>query len=257
MDKAWWWLPLLVVATVSFGCGDGVSASGGSGGAAGDGGNGGAPGTFPKCERTRMEFPLDLWDAWIESYEARDADDPPAPGQVVFIGSSNIALWETLPEDLLPVPALNRGFGGSVLAQATHYIDRIVLPYEPSAVVLSSGTNDLNFGGSAECVFEDYRGFIAEIRDTSPSVPIYFISIEPTPARRPIWDEMQRANAFIEAYIAADDTLRYIDISAAVLGENGEPDESLFIEDRQHKNPLGYEAWAAIIRPILESDLGL
>jgi lysophospholipase L1-like esterase len=153
--------------------------------------------------------------------------------------------------------ALNRGFGGSVLAHATHFADRIVLPYEPSAIVLYAGDNDIAFGGlSPDCVLRDYEAFVAEVRDTAPSVPIYFISIKPSLTRWALWGEMERANTLVEARTTTDPSLHFIDVSEAMLGEDGEPIETLFVEDGLHLSPEGYALWTSIVRPVLIADLG-
>ncbi len=44
---------------------------------------------------------------------------------------------------MAPLPALNRGFGGSKFHQVAHYADRTVIPYHPRAVVLFAGTHEL------------------------------------------------------------------------------------------------------------------
>src|SRR4051812_4470237 len=54
------------------------------------------------------------WEKEVAAYEALDRDKQPPPGGVLFVGSSSIRLWK-LDDSFkdLPVPALNRGIGGS------------------------------------------------------------------------------------------------------------------------------------------------
>lgn len=208
------------------------------------------------CVREPDWVALDMWDAVIEGYEAADADSPPAAGSIVFVGSSSILFWGTLSGDMAPLASLNRGFGGSVIVQSTHYSDRIVLPYEPSAVVLYAGDNDIAFGSSPDCAAVDFSAFVERIHTDAPQTPIYYISIKPSPARQDLWDEMQRANRLIEARTASEATLHYIDVSEAMLDEQGLPIEELFIEDGLHMNSAGYEIWTSIIQPRLLEDLG-
>ena len=59
---------------------------------------------------------------------------------------------------------LNRGFGGSTLADVVYYMDRILLPYRPRLVVLYAGDNDLAAGRTPERVLGDYRAFVARLR---------------------------------------------------------------------------------------------
>lgn len=210
-----------------------------------------------ECVREDEAIPPEVWEGEIEEYEAEDAARRPDTGAVVFVGSSSIRFWETLGEDMAPMPVLNRGFGGSVIAHSTHYADRIVLPYEPSAVVMYAGDNDLAFGEvSPECALRDYEAFVEKVWGAAPETPIYFISIKPSPARWEIWDEMKRANALIEARTTTRALLEFIDISEAMLGENGEPDASLYVEDGLHLSDRGYQIWTSIVRPRLLGDVG-
>ena len=79
----------------------------------------------------------------ISAFEAADSLAMPAPGSVLFVGSSSIRFWNTLEEDMAPLPVINRGFGGSTFDDLLFYMDRIVMPYQPSAVVLYEGDNDI------------------------------------------------------------------------------------------------------------------
>lgn len=45
----------------------------------------------------------------IAAFEAADRERPPPERPIVFVGSSSIRLWDTLAEDVAPLPVLNRG----------------------------------------------------------------------------------------------------------------------------------------------------
>ena len=207
------------------------------------------------CVRGSEGFAASVWEFAIEDYEAADADDPPVPGSIVFVGSSSILFWSTLNEDMAPLPVLNRGFGGSEIAHVTHFADRIVRPHEPSAIVLYAGDNDIGFGSSAGCALHDFEAFFGHIRAAAPDTPIYFISIKPSPARWELWDEMRRANQLIEARTTTDPVLHFIDVSEAMLDDQAQPLGELFLEDGLHMTPAGYQLWASIVRPRLEADM--
>ena len=182
--------------------------------------------------------------------------DAPDPGSVVFVGSSSILFWDTLAGDMAPISVLNRGFGGSVISHVTHFSDRVVLPYEPSAIVLYAGDNDIAFGLSADCTLRDFEAFVDHVQTEAPGTPIYFISIKPSPSRMDLWDEMERANQLIEARTTTRSTLHFIDVSESMLDEQGQPIEALYLEDGLHMSPAGYELWTSIVKPRLASDLG-
>jgi lysophospholipase L1-like esterase len=225
---------------------------------AGCGSTAGTPSILRDVECVRdAEIPApDIWEASIEGYEASDAVTPPAPGSIVFVGSSSILFWNTLDQDMSPMPVLNRGFGGSVIEHVTHFSDRIVLPYEPSAIVLYAGDNDIAYLLSADCVLRDFEAFVAHIHEAAPGTPIYFISIKPSPSRMGLWVDMDRANQLIEARTTMDAALHFIDVSQAMFDEQGEPRGEFFLEDGLHMTAAGYELWTSIVRPRLTADLG-
>jgi lysophospholipase L1-like esterase len=222
-------------------------------------GDAGAPSILEEveCIRESEGFPPVFWEPSIAAYEASDVENPPDPGSIVFVGSSSILFWETLADDMAPMPVLNRGFGGSTILNVTHFADRIVLPYEPSTIVFYAGDNDVFFGLSGDCTFVDFEAFVAHIREAAPNTPIYYISIKPSPARWALWEEMQQANALIEALATIDSTLFFIDVSEAMLDQRGQPIGELFGEDGLHMNAAGYQLWASIVQPRLLADFGL
>ena len=67
----------------------------------------------------------DRWEKEIASMTAKDATNPPPKGGIVFVGSSSIRLWD-LKKWFPDLPVINRGFGGSQLADSVRYADRIV-----------------------------------------------------------------------------------------------------------------------------------
>ncbi len=197
------------------------------------------------------------WEPAIRKFEASDRVKPPPPDVIVFTGSSSITFWSTLEHDMIPLPVINRGFGGSRMNDVVYYAPRIVVAYRPRAVVLFAGTNDL--AGSkpktAREVYDGYRAFVDVIRAALPDTPVYYISITPAPSRRKHWPIVQEANRLIHDYAAADPRLHFIDLTDAILGPDGKPDRSLFRIDRLHPNHKGYAVWTGRIKPILLADL--
>jgi lysophospholipase L1-like esterase len=196
------------------------------------------------------------WEASLRRFEARERLQPAPANAILFTGSSSITLWSTLVQDMVPLPVLNRGFGGSRMADVVHYAERIVRPYHPRAIVLFAGTNDIADPkpATAQQVFEGYLAFVKAIQEFQPGMPIYYISITPTPLRWKYWSIIQEANRLIQAHTATGPILHFIDITGAFLGPDGRPDRSLFRGDRLHPNARGYEKWTALIKPVLLAD---
>src|SRR5450759_1397555 len=77
------------------------------------------------------------WEPAIQKVEEADKLAPPAKDGIVFVGASSIVRWnleESFPD--LKGIAINRGFGGSEMADAARYANRVVVPYAPKVVVL-------------------------------------------------------------------------------------------------------------------------
>lgn len=191
------------------------------------------------------------FEADIKRFEAADAQNPPAKGGVVFVGSSSIVLWKTLKEDFPKHKVINRGFGGSQLSDSVRNAHRIVTPYEPKMVFLFAGTNDIASGKSAETVFADYRAFVVKVRSKIPNIPIAYISISPAPSR---WDkiaEIMKANKLIEEYSKGGENLFYINTFKRMLNAEYGPRPELFVGDQLHMNEKGYAIWKEVVGPYL------
>jgi lysophospholipase L1-like esterase len=198
------------------------------------------------------------WESEIAAFEKADRLNPPQPGVIVFTGSSSIRFWETLAEDMKPLPVINRGFGGSQIAQVNEYAPRIVLPYRPRAVVLYAGDNDLAWPSSKspEQVFADFKQFVQIVHGALPDTWIYFISIKPSILRWGSWPKFKSANEMIAAYIRTQPRAQFIDVSEPMLDAQGKPRRELFRPDGLHMNAQGYAIWTAIVKPILLSRFG-
>ncbi len=185
----------------------------------------------------------------ILAFEASDRVAPPFRHAVLFVGSSSIRMWKTLPEDLPGVILVNRGFGGSTIQDNIRYAGRIITRYEPRQIFLYAGDNDIAKGMSAEQVLADFQTFVKKVRVDLPGVPIAFIAIKPSPSRIRFIAETRRANVLVRAYTLTDPSLTFVDIFTPMLHPDGLPRESLFLSDRLHLSREGYKLWADIIRP--------
>ena len=187
----------------------------------------------------------------IRAFEAADRSKPPAPGGVVLIGSSSIRNWTNVAADFPGVPILNRGFGGSTLADVVHFEDRIALRYRPHLVVLYAGDNDLAQGRTPEQVLADYRLFAARLRAALPTARLAFVSIKPSPSRRAFLDLAREANRRIGAEIAHDSLATYVDVFTPMLNAAGQPRPELFLADSLHMNRTGYLLWRSLLQSVV------
>ncbi len=192
----------------------------------------------------------DRWEASIARFEAMDAKQPPPKEGILFIGSSSIVGWD-LGKSFPAAPVINRGFGGSHLADSVRYAERIVLPYRPRVIVLYAGDNDLAAGKSPEQVWEDYKAFVKKVHDALPNTKIIYIGVKPSIARWRLIENIRKANRLIAETAATDPRLVFVDIEQRMLGPDGKPRPELFKPDGLHLNEEGYKLWSDLLRPHL------
>jgi lysophospholipase L1-like esterase len=193
------------------------------------------------------------WEAAIRNFEAQDRKQMPPAGGILFVGSSSIVRWDV--EKHFPhLPVINRGFGGSQIADSLHFADRIILPYRPKVIVLYAGDNDIAAGKSPRQVAADYRALVKKVRDALPKVRIVFVAIKPSIRRWHLVDKMREANRLIQAITAKDDRLVYVDVDPPMIGHDGKPRPELFAPDGLHLSAEGYKLWSSLVRPRLTLD---
>ena len=196
--------------------------------------------------------PSARWEPNIRKFEASDRQNPPPKGAVLFVGSSSICMWKSLADDFAGTPAINRGFGGSEIADSLYYADRIILPYAPRLVVLYAGDNDLAKGKPPARLLADYKELVARIHQNLPETRIAYIAIKPSIARARLLPQIKQANALIRDSSSHDKRLDFIDVFTPMLNADGSPRKELFVKDGLHMNGQGYALWTSLVKPFLK-----
>ena len=191
------------------------------------------------------------WEKDMAAFEAGDKTNPPPRDCIVFVGSSSIKRWTNLAADFPGFPVVNRGFGGSQLADSANFAKRIVTPYRPRRVVIYAGGNDINAGKSPEVVYGDFVALATKIHAALPRARIAFISSAPSPSRWKQIEKIRRFNALTEAYCRRHG-IDFINVAPLMLGPDGEPKPDIFVADRLHMNEKGYAIWIKAVTPYLK-----
>ncbi len=186
----------------------------------------------------------------METFAAYDAKNSFPADATVFVGSSSIVYWDT-GDRFRGMPLINRGFGGSQMSDAVHYVQETVLKYSPRTVVVYEGDNDTSAGKRTHQLVEDYREFVEAVLTAQPSTRIVILSIKPSLARWDVWPAMQESNAAIEAYAKTDPRVDFVDIGTAMLGADGLPIPEFFVSDGLHMTSAGYDVWDEILMGVL------
>lgn len=193
----------------------------------------------------------ELWQKEVDAFLAADKKQFPPKNAVLFYGSSSFRMWKDVDKTFPTYKIINRGFGGTHFEDAIYYAKNIALPYKPKLVILYEGDNDITAGKSVERVFDDYKTLVGMIHKALPKTRIAFVSIKPSPSREQFWDKFKQLNALVKAETEKDKRLAYVDIWDAMLNSTGKGREELYIQDKLHMNPKGYEIWTKALEPII------
>jgi lysophospholipase L1-like esterase len=190
------------------------------------------------------------WASSFAAFALADKQKAPAPGGVLFVGSSSIRLWDSLETQFSALPVVvKRGFGGSRMEDCKLYLSRLVTPYQPRMVLVYAGENDLAEGRTPEQVLRSFTSFVEGVRAELPQTRIAYISIKPSVARKGLMDQIRKTNTLIHEYVGGLNNAEYIDVFTPMLNAEGGPRAELFREDLLHLNADGYALWKSIIAP--------
>ena len=189
----------------------------------------------------------------MEALEDQAEATPATPaGAVVATGSSSMRIWHSrIREDLVPLTIIPRGFGGSHFSDLNHYFDELVGRYNPRAVIVYEGDNDIASGKSRMRVFKDFLEFMEKTQALPEPPRIYVVSVKPSISRTRVWEEMQGLNRLLEEYSRETENVTYVDVASSMMTPEGEMDPTVFREDNLHLNSTGYDRWAEAVRAVV------
>ncbi len=83
-------------------------------------------------------------------------------------------------------------------------------------------------------------------------VEIVFISPKPSVARWELKSRYEEMNKLLEHYADGNKRIKYANVWATMLDENGEVFKDIFLGDNLHMNKKGYDLWAEVIGPMIK-----
>jgi lysophospholipase L1-like esterase len=189
----------------------------------------------------------------IQQFRKMDSVQAPPSNAILFVGSSSFTRWTDVQSYFPGYTIINRGFGGSTLADVLRYEEDVIFKYNPKEIVIYCGENDVASSDTitAKTVYNRFTTLFSEIRAVYPNVQVVFISLKPSPSRWHMRDKAIATNEMIENYLKKQKNAEFIDVWKPMLGPDGKPRQELFVEDNLHMNAKGYAIWQKLIQPTL------
>lgn len=204
-----------------------------------------ATGAKPAPDPKRFAPEIDAFKQW-------DRKNAWPTDAILFAGSSSIRMWPTR-ESFPNLPVINRGFGGAEIPDMLHYYENVIKPYAPRVIVFYCGDNDIAEGRSVKQLVADFTTFLQRVRNDFPRTHVIYLPAKPSIARWNLWPQMHEANDQIKAMADGDALLTFAKTDVVLLGEDGEPQKQLFMNDGLHLNDAGYEKWTHVVAPLIKS----
>jgi lysophospholipase L1-like esterase len=192
------------------------------------------------------------FESAIQQMLRADAENPPEPGAIVFVGSSIFRQWTTVAEAMAPLPVYNRAFGGSRTQDQVDRFHQVVRPLAPRLIVYYCGSNDLKGGVRPDDAFARFAAFSALVREHLPGTELMFVASHRSPDRRERWELVDRFNALAHELCETTPGHHYFDANRLLLDEHDQPRDGFFRDDQLHLHPPAYAAIAAELKPRLQ-----
>jgi hypothetical protein len=173
-------------------------------------------------------------------------------GPIVFVGSSIFHRWTTLESQMAPLPVWNVAFDGAQTADWLNIVDSRVVAVHPRVVVYYCGSNDVDAGLPAGQIVRAIRAFAMRIMYAVPNASFIYVSVIRAPEKRDRWDVVDEVNQQMRKYTASNPRMQFVDVNPALANADGSPRTELFMNDQLHLRPPAYEAFAKILKPVLE-----
>lgn len=209
------------------------------------------------ADNTRVNYPdPKRWSKEAETFQQWDRKNSYPANAVLFVGSSSIVKWSTA--DAFPdFPVINRGFGGSVMADSVYYAEPFVLKYSPKVVVVYAGDNDCAAGISPESIAHDFALLADKIHAALPASEIICLSVKLSDSRKNLWPSMRQVNALYQQYAQTKDYITYVDVDGVLKQDNGVPDPAYYLSDQLHLSEKGYAVWNQLLSPVIKERYAL
>jgi lysophospholipase L1-like esterase len=191
--------------------------------------------------------------SWEQKVAKKLSGTTPSEGSFICIGSSHMANWKTIGQDLAPLTIWNAAIPGSTMKLASElFAEKLAIPFKPRAIMLYEGSNDIAAGQSPQQILTYFQEFYRKVRSSLPATRLYVLGIVPSPGKRfDDWKVIEKTNATMKAECGKNPWMTYIDITTPLLGADGKPKMECFIPGDIHMNAEGYKILTEVISKVV------
>jgi len=197
----------------------------------------------------RYQWFKNLWEKKRTGWAKQVKQDQ---GALVFLGDSITQGWGgNFRGHFKGVKVANRGISGDTTRGVLIRLKEDVLSLNPKGVVILIGTNDLEEKATPEVISGNLKLIIAALKKHNAKMPIILCNTFPSSAtkRRPA-DQIKKINQLYFAAVKGDAQITVLDTWLLFADAKGDAKKPEF-PDLLHPNQIGYDKWAAALRPLL------
>ena len=193
----------------------------------------------------------------IDKYTKDNMDMKDFTCDILAVGSSSINLWPDIYKDLAPMKVIKRSYGGAAIRDMIYNYDVIARGYNPKAILLYV-ENDLagdEIDTSVGDTYDLFRVFIDKLKRDYPTVPVFVMSVKPSPSRAKMIPDTKILNRLLEDYANNTNGVEFLDITTDMYKKDGSL-KNIYREDNLHMTQEGYDLWVKAIKPTLLNTVG-
>lgn len=194
------------------------------------------------------------YDLWAERLVAENPADQ-NQNKIILMGASHMEFWKNCHTDLAPYDILNFGMGGSWVRHIAGKNELMLIPYNPKAVIISSGGNDASGGMPSDQIVAELQAYIESLQQDLPEVPIIYLCNWLSPSATASLNNKNtrlRINEQMRVWCEQQENVWYLD----TLSVTNADDSTIWLADRIHMNASGYEKVAPLVLAQLDAIFG-
>jgi lysophospholipase L1-like esterase len=172
------------------------------------------------------------------------------------VGSSIVALWESLPRYFPGVRVLNTAVCGAQTHDILGRLDELVTAHDPRMVCYYCGSNDLNHAVPTTTITGNTLETLGRLRRRLPAVKFVYLSILRAPQKMDRWSLVDQVNSEMARQTTLQQDFGFIDINPVVFSAGQTPRLEFYMEDRLHLTAPAYAALGEFVAPQVMKLLG-